>query len=150
MSNLEHYFENLLYHGKDVQSAATADERTDRATPISEHTAPATERTTRRAARGNRGEGCADSGINGANRGTDPQEKQWEQLKTAVERASEQASAQEPEGQERQVGRRSTGAQGKRHEDRPGAGRSHRALANPVQRLSPCRNLQAAVLRDAV
>ena len=88
--------------------------------------------------------------FNGANRRTDPQEEQWEQLKATVERASEQTRSQEPEGQEWQGGGRSTGTQGKRHEDRPGAGRSHRASATPVQRLSPCRNLQAAVLRDAV
>ena len=30
------------------------------------------------------------------------------------------------------------------------AGRSHRASANPVRRVSPCRGMQGAVLRDAV
>ena len=43
-----------------------------------------------------------------------------------------EAEAEEPEDKERQTGRRTTGPQGKRYEDRPGTGRSHRAPASPV------------------
>lgn len=58
-------------HGKDDHSNAKVDERTDRATPKTGYTVPATDPATHGAAKDHRGEGYTDCSVNSANRSTD-------------------------------------------------------------------------------